>query len=79
MIGQHIITQVGMYSAGLCHYHYATHQLLQRKDTKFEELYIESRGNLGMEIESCSDRTSVPQIFIGQHHVGGYDNLAALS
>ena len=25
-----------------------------------------------------SGRTSVPQIFIGEHHVGGYDDLAAL-
>jgi glutaredoxin 3 len=48
------------------------------KNVSFEEIDIESASEKRAEMQKRSGRRSVPQIFIGDHHVGGSDDLAAL-
>jgi glutaredoxin 3 len=52
--------------------------LLDSKQVVFTEIDIESNPAFREEMMSRSGRKTVPQIFIGDHHVGGCDDLHAL-
>ena len=53
--------------------------LLTRKGARFEVIDIEREAGREREmIERAGGRTTVPQVFIGARHVGGWDDLAAL-
>ncbi len=52
--------------------------LLTRKGIKYDEYLISRDPGRRAEMEARSGRTSVPQIFIGDTHVGGFDDLCAL-
>lgn len=69
---------VRMYATGWCPYCVAARNLLQRKGVPFEEIDLTSEPSRRAEMESLSGRSSVPQIFIGGEHIGGYDDVAAL-
>ena len=69
---------VVMYTTGWCPYCARARNLLGRKGVPIEEIDIESAPEKRAEMRSRSGRTSVPQIFIGDHHVGGSDDLVAL-
>ncbi len=70
--------RVVMYTTAWCPYCIRARHLLKHKGVEFEDLRIEGRMDLRAEMEARSGRTSVPQIFIGDVHVGGYDDMAAL-
>ena len=64
------------FTCGYCH---RAKSLLKDKDVAFTEHDISMGGpKRGEMIERANGRTTVPQIFIGGTHVGGYDDLAAL-
>jgi glutaredoxin 3 len=67
-----------MYTTGWCPYCSRARSLLERKGVSFEEIDVESAPEKRAEMQSRSGRRSVPQIFIGDHHVGGCDDLHAL-
>ncbi len=67
-----------MYATGWCPYCVAARDLLRSKGVQFEEIDLTSDPARRTEMESLSGRSSVPQIFIGDAHVGGYDDMAAL-
>lgn len=69
---------VKVYSGRLCTYCMAAKRLLDKKGVEYEEIMVDSDPALRTEMERLSQRQSVPQIFIGEHHVGGYDDLAEL-
>ncbi len=52
--------------------------LLTRKGVRYEEHVISKNPKLRAEMESRSGRTTVPQVFIGDRHVGGFDDLCEL-
>ncbi len=52
--------------------------LLNQKGVEFDELRVDTDPALRREMETRAHATSVPQIFIGEHHVGGCDDLFAL-
>ncbi|MDA0705894.1 MAG: glutaredoxin 3 [Proteobacteria bacterium] len=53
--------------------------LLNSKGVQFDAVDLTSDADqLEAEMRERSGRTSVPQIFIDDHHIGGYDGLAAL-
>jgi glutaredoxin 3 len=52
--------------------------LLKRKGVEFEEFRIEGDRERMREMIQRSRRNTVPQIFVGDYHVGGYDDLAEL-
>jgi glutaredoxin 3 len=69
---------VVMYTTGWCPYCERSRQLLAAKNVSFEEINIESQPEKRAEMQTRSGRRTVPQIFIGDQHVGGCDDLHAL-
>ena len=69
---------VVMYTTNWCPYCERARRLLGAKNVEFSEINVESAPEKRAEMRNRSGRTSVPQIFIGDHHVGGSDDLAAL-
>ena len=69
---------VVMYSTSWCPYCERARRLLASKGVAIEEIDVESAPEQRAEMLQRSGRRSVPQIFIGDQHVGGSDDLAAL-
>lgn len=69
---------VTLYTTGHCPYCVNAKTLLTRKGATFEEIDVGSSPQRLAEMLQRSNRRSVPQIFIGERHVGGFDDLAAL-
>ena len=69
---------VVIYSSGLCGYCSAAKRLLNGKGVEFTEIRIDKEAGMRAEMEQRSGRTSVPQIFINDTHVGGFDDLSEL-
>jgi glutaredoxin 3 len=67
-----------MYSTGWCPYCERARSLLEAKKVEFEEIDVEARPQARAEMVARSGRRTVPQIFIGETHVGGSDDLHAL-
>jgi glutaredoxin 3 len=53
--------------------------LLEQKGVDFEDIAVDGDPGLRQEMTRLSGRRTVPQIWIGERHVGGYDDLAALA
>jgi glutaredoxin 3 len=70
--------RIVMYTTAVCPYCVRAKRLLERKGVDFEELRIEGDRELMREMLERSKRRTVPQIFIDDYHVGGYDDLAEL-
>lgn len=69
---------VTLYTTGHCPYCVNAKALLARKGVTFEEIDVGSSPQRLAEMLQRSNRRSVPQIFIGEQHVGGFDDLTAL-
>jgi glutaredoxin 3 len=67
-----------MYATSWCPYCESARQLLRRKGVNFEEISIEADPAQREIMIRRSGRHTVPQIFIGDRHVGGSDDLHAL-
>ena len=67
-----------MYTTNWCPYCERARKLLKSKGATFQEIDVESTPDKRAEMISRSGRRTVPQIFIGDQHVGGSDDLAAL-
>lgn len=70
--------RVVMYTTAWCPYCVRARALLDSKGVPFQDLRIEGRMDLRAEMQDRTGRTSVPQIFIGGRHIGGYDDMADL-
>jgi glutaredoxin 3 len=70
--------QVTVYATSWCPYCERARQLLHRKQVAFQEIDIEAHPEKRAEMQARSGRRTVPQIFVGEHHVGGSDDLHAL-
>lgn len=70
---------VTMYSTQVCPYCVMAEKLLQKKGvTNLEKILIDRDPAQREIMMSRTGRRTVPQIYIGETHVGGYDDLAAL-
>ncbi|MBW4050439.1 MAG: glutaredoxin 3 [Proteobacteria bacterium] len=67
--------KVVMYATSWCPYCARARQLLEHKGVELEEIDIETMPAARTEMISRSGRHTVPQIFIGETHVGGCDDL----
>ncbi|HTT06436.1 MAG TPA: glutaredoxin 3 [Steroidobacteraceae bacterium] len=67
-----------MYSKSWCPYCERAKALLRHKGVSFEEVDIETHPERREEMIQRSGRRTVPQIFIGERHVGGSDDLFGL-
>ncbi len=71
--------KVMVYTAGNCCYCHMAKELLRRKGASFEEVDLTGRGDLRADLKQrAGGRHTVPQIWIGDCHVGGCDDLYAL-
>ena len=53
--------------------------LLERKGAEYTKIFIDGDADAWAKMEARSKRKTVPQIFIGDLHVGGFDDLSALN
>jgi glutaredoxin 3 len=72
------MSQVTIYSSDYCPFCIRAKQLLKMKQVEFNEINVDGQSALRREMTEKSGRTSVPQIWIQEHHVGGCDELFAL-
>ena len=67
-----------MYSTRFCPYCVRARFLLESKNVEYTDIGVDARPDLRREMMNKSGRHTVPQIWIGERHVGGYDDLARL-
>lgn len=67
-----------MYVTEWCPYCRRAEQMLKTKGAAFEKIRVDLEPERREEMKQKSGRTSVPQIWIGEKHIGGYDDMAAL-
>ena len=70
--------KIVMYATAWCPYCARARRLLQSKGAAFQEIDVEATPGTRAEMIQRAGRRSVPQIFIGERHVGGSDDLHAL-
>ena len=70
---------ITIYTTSTCPYCHAAKSLLWKKGVAFSEIDVTGKpADRRAMTDRAAGRTSVPQIFIGQQHVGGCDDLYAL-
>ena len=73
------MTKVLMYSTEVCPYCVRAEQLLKRKGIQeIEKIRVDLQPELRQAMMEKTGRRTVPQIYIGERHVGGFDDLAEL-
>ena len=70
--------EITIYTSAICGYCVATKNFLKSKGLSWNEVRIDTDPVQREKMLALARRTSVPQIFIGDTHVGGYDDLMAL-
>jgi glutaredoxin 3 len=69
---------ITIYSSAICPYCVAAKNFLKSKGRSWNEVRIDMDPTARKAMVERTRRTSVPQIFIGETHVGGYDDMMAL-
>lgn len=72
------MSEIIIYSKDVCPYCVRARMLLQKKGASFTEIKITDDKTKEEMMKKSGGRMSVPQIFIGEKHVGGCDDLYAL-
>lgn len=70
--------KVVMYTTSWCPYCSRARQLFEQKGVPFTEIDVDDVPGARAEMSERTGRHTVPQIFIGELHVGGYDDTRAL-
>jgi glutaredoxin 3 len=69
---------VKIFTTSWCPYCVRAKRLLDRKGVSYQEIDVEGDDETRMRLVQQTGRRTVPQIFIGEHHVGGSDDLHEL-
>ena len=72
------VNKVQIYGTDWCPYCSAAKELLESKGISYDEIDVSDPGARQSMIERANGRRTVPQIFIGDEHIGGYNELAQL-
>lgn len=72
------MAKIEIYTTSWCPYCYTAKALLDEKGVAYDEIDATDPAVRMDMIQRAHGRRTVPQIFIGDRHVGGYDELAAL-
>ncbi|MGR9099926.1 MAG: glutaredoxin 3 [Gammaproteobacteria bacterium] len=67
-----------IYTSTICPYCIMAKRLLDNKGIGYREINVDARPGLREEMMKITARRTVPQIFIGDRHIGGFDELYAL-
>jgi glutaredoxin 3 len=70
--------KVEIYTTQWCPYCDAAKSLLQKKGVDYDEVDADDADTRMAMVQRAHGRRTVPQIFVGDTHVGGYDDMAAL-
>ena len=70
--------KITMYASEYCSYCMAARMLLKKKGVDYDEVLVTDDPALREEMERRSNKTSVPQIFIADQAIGGFDELYEL-
>ena len=70
---------ITVYMGPMCSYCDAAKRLLNKKNIPFKEINIAlEEGKMEEMLKKSNGMKTIPQIFIEDHHIGGYDELRAL-
>ncbi len=72
------MAKVRMYTTAVCPFCQMAERLLQSKGAEIDKVRIDLDPAQRADMMEKTGRRTVPQIYIGDTHVGGYDDLAAL-
>lgn len=72
------MAKVEIYTTPTCPYCHAAKALLHSKGVDFEEISVVDYALRAKMSERANGRRTVPQVFIGAQHLGGYDDIAAM-
>ena len=70
--------EILIYTTNICPYCVMAKRLFDKKGVSYTEINVEARSGLREEMMRKTNRRTVPQIYIGDLHVGGFDDLYAL-
>ncbi len=71
------MAKVIIYSTQSCPFCTMAKRLLDSKGVTYETIDVGNDSKKWAELEAKTGRNTVPQVFIGDHHVGGFDDLSA--
>lgn len=69
---------IQIYTSTICPYCIMAKRLLDKKGVRYNEMNVDEKPELQLEMMQRTKRRTVPQIYIDNYHVGGYDDLYAL-
>jgi glutaredoxin 3 len=73
------MAKVLMYSTGVCPFCLMAERLLKSKGVEtIEKIRVDLEPSRRQEMMQRTGRRTVPQIYVGERHIGGYDDLSAL-
>jgi glutaredoxin 3 len=73
------MSKIRIYTTTLCPYCHMAKELLRSKCVPYEEVDVTGKAALRAEMRAkAGGRNTVPQIWVGEHHVGGCDDLMCL-
>lgn len=70
--------EIQIYTTNICPYCMMAKRLLDKKGVSYTEINVDAKPGLREEMMLKTNRRTVPQIYIGDFHVGGFDELYAL-
>ncbi len=70
--------EILIYTTTICPYCIMAKRLLDKKGASYTEINVDAKPGLREEMMQKTKRRTVPQIYIGDFHVGGFDDLHAL-
>ncbi|EGW22099.1 glutaredoxin 3 [Methylobacter tundripaludum] len=70
--------EIQIYTTNICPYCMMAKRLLDKKGASYTEINVDAKPGLREEMMLKTKRRTVPQIYIGDYHVGGFDELYAL-
>lgn len=72
------MSNVVIYTTRICPFCIRAKQVLDSKGAEYREIAVDANPELRLEMMEKSGRRTVPQIWIGTTHVGGFDDLWSL-
>ncbi|NOV29457.1 glutaredoxin 3 [Methylomonas sp. ZR1] len=70
--------EIIIYTAKFCPYCTMAKKLFDRKGVGYTEINVDAEPGLRQQMMEKTKRRTVPQIYIGERHIGGFDDLHAL-
>lgn len=68
---------ITIYTTGYCPYCFGAKDLLEAKGLRYEEIRVDQEPERRREMEQRTGRRTVPQVYVGDEHIGGFDDLSA--